>query len=159
MRPAKQFCRISPARTWRFSRGNQGCSWKFARTFFLLFVLPQKVTGSKLKLVTVVTCRAAACMWVLAETKKQGTRWCPKTIANVVYCLQYRDYGGYIFIVNGDYKPTCNWGAPPCSDVRTWSDVLKRHASSDRRHFFLEVDGCGGACSYGLYTVVQWEEP
>ena len=46
------------------------------------------------------------------------TKWCSSSLANLVNISPItRVYGRYNELVNGDYKPTYNWGAPHCMNA------------------------------------------
>ena len=48
--------------------------------------------------------------------KLEGTRWGPRWIAKLVYNSNVTMvYGTYNYSIHGVYKPSYNWGAPPCS--------------------------------------------
>ena len=54
------------------------------------------------------------------------TRWCPSSLAKLVQITPLTMvYGRYNELVNGVYKPTYNWEAPPCKpsnkSVLFWS--------------------------------------
>jgi hypothetical protein len=48
------------------------------------------------------------------------TRWCPSSLAKLVQISPITMvFVGDISIVNGDYKLIYNWGAPPCTALKT----------------------------------------
>ena len=85
----------------------------------------------------------------------ESTRWCPSSLAKLVQITPLTMvYGRYNYSIHGVYKPTYNWGAPPC----TWNLFYSVGSNSPISSPFGNQHESTGSTSERLFWAPKKEE-
>ena len=94
---------------------------------------------------------------------KNLTKWGPQTIAKLGNSSNFTMvYGRYNELVNGVYKPTCNWGASHCSNLSIRKCHLPTTNSSVPRPWWLmhqshSTDFTGSTPLESMFASTLWQ--